>query len=113
MDKLSSVLLDEPQRTQQFQGIFDAVVTRSTETEVWFTIPDFSPHFEFAPARYSRPVPAETEPTANEGADPNNFFGHLHALDVPNPPEGTELVVAFVDGDPASPRVLSILGWPA
>lgn len=105
MGKASAVLSGEREPSQQFQGVFDAVVTRSTADEVWFTIPDFSPELELGPARYPLSVPSQTE----AGGSPS----HSHNIDAGQPAAGTDLLIAFVGGDPDKPRVLHFLGWPS
>jgi hypothetical protein len=99
-----AVFLDEREASQQFAGVFDAVVTRSTSDHLWFVIPEeFSTVLEFGPARYPRFAPVETEI-----ADL-----HVHEIDAGAPPDGTEVLIAFAAGDPARPRVINFLGWPS
>lgn len=109
--ELSSVFGQE-RDTQQFQGVFDARVTKSTSSTVHFVIPDFDPHAEFGPAPYPRPPVISPDGQHDHGGEVPPDGLHEHPFD-DNPPEGAECAVAFVGGDPSEPRVLVMYDWPA
>lgn len=49
----------------------------------------------------------------HSGSAKQTGSAHRHRIRTPNlPPVDTEIVVAFIGGDPDKPRVLTIYGWP-
>lgn len=97
-----TLLRDEADPEAFLDGLYDGVVKKVSGSMLHFIIPDFSGDQLFGPAPFSRPQ-------GTSGAS----SGHTHdLLTADDPPAGTKCVVGFVDGDPASPRVLAIYGWP-
>jgi hypothetical protein len=109
---VGSPLLDQPKAPSpdELTGVLEAAVSRASASDLYFTVPDLGPDWEFGPAPYPRPT-ADLQ-TSNAGAP-----AHSHAIDltpVDNaPPTGTSIAVSFVGGDPDRPFVLAIYGWPS
>lgn len=95
---------DEPR--PQFPGIYKGEVIRADMDALHFKIRDYSDQIEFGPCDYPR-IPAATQPFT---CTTHHAHGILAAV---SPPAGTECAVAFSDGDPGKPLVLTLYGWPA
>lgn len=102
---------EEP--TPAFPGVYSGTVTKTTAQGVHFTVPSYSADQEFGPAPW--PQLANHVHDLEAGGDPSHAHGgqteEPDALG--NPPRGTQVAVAFADGDADKPLVLAVYGWPS
>jgi len=110
--KLDRLFGQEPPAGGQFPFTYAATVTRSTLTEVWFTLDDEDEYGEFPPAAYPKPG-AHAHGIATESQHNHGGTTTTTTFTPNKPPKGTALAVAFAQGDPDRPMVLAIYGWPS